>query len=167
MSSFNIRRFRRNIESSRSVHRLGRRGTSGSTYAGAKGCRAVAAAAAASGPGFLARANAAALVGNVALAAPTLPRWIATPLNAAAVTTHTNMRMLCLPCWRFSQRRWIWSLLPAITVAPFLSLCLLSFYFDKTFGGICQPKATTRRDLTRFDEFHIWGLRVLGEAFDR
>lgn len=61
-----------------------------STYAGAKGCRAVAAAAAASGPGFLARANAAALVGKAALAAPTLPRWMATPLSAAAATTHTN-----------------------------------------------------------------------------
>lgn len=50
----------------------------------------MAAAAAASGPGFLARANAAALVGKAALAAPTLPRWMATPLSAAAVTTHTD-----------------------------------------------------------------------------
>lgn len=76
--------------------RPGRRATSASTYAGAKGCRAVAAAAAASGPGFLARANAAALVGKAALAAPTLPRWMATPLKAAAVTTHTHANA-CLP----------------------------------------------------------------------
>ena len=55
------------------------------TYADAKGCRAVAAAAAASGPGFLARASAA-LAGKAALAAPTRPRCIETPLNAAAVT---------------------------------------------------------------------------------
>lgn len=61
-----------------------------STYAGAKGCRAVAAAAAASGPGFLARANAAALVGKAALAAPTRPLWMATPLSAAAATTRTK-----------------------------------------------------------------------------
>lgn len=67
------------------------RGTrSRSTYAGAKGCRAVAAAAAASGPGFLARANAAALVGKAALAAPTRPLWMATPLSAAAATTRTK-----------------------------------------------------------------------------
>lgn len=44
------------------------------TYVGAKGCKAVAAAAAASGPGFLAKANAAAPVGKAARAAPTLPR---------------------------------------------------------------------------------------------
>lgn len=58
------------------------------TYVGAKGCKAVAAAAAASGPGFLARASAAAPVGNAALAAPTRPRCMATPLSAAAGTTH-------------------------------------------------------------------------------
>lgn len=67
------------------------RGKDRCTYAGAKGCRAVAAAAAASGPGFLARASAAALVGKAALAAPTLPRCIATPRNAAAATyVHTG-----------------------------------------------------------------------------
>lgn len=65
------------------------------TYAGAKGCRAVAAAAAASGPGFLASARAAAPVGKVALAAPTRPRCIATPLSAAAVTTHTRHARTC------------------------------------------------------------------------
>ncbi|KZC13250.1 hypothetical protein WN55_05556 [Dufourea novaeangliae] len=57
---------------------------------GAKGCRAVAAAAAASGFGFLARARAAALVGKAALAALTRPLWMATPLSAAAATTHKN-----------------------------------------------------------------------------
>lgn len=65
------------------------------TYAvGANGLRAVAAAAAASGPGVLANASAAALVGKAAaaaLVAPTL-RCIATPLSAAAVTTHANTR---------------------------------------------------------------------------
>lgn len=55
------------------------------TYAGAKGCRAVAAAAAASCPGFLANARAAALVGKAVLVVATLPRCIATPRNAAAV----------------------------------------------------------------------------------
>jgi len=50
----------------------------------------VAAAAAASGPGFLARASAAAPVGNAALAAPTRPRCMATPLSAAAATTHAT-----------------------------------------------------------------------------
>lgn len=64
------------------------------TYAGAKGCRAVAAAAAASGPGFLANARAAAPVGKVALAAPTRPRCIATPLSAAAAT-HTRHARTC------------------------------------------------------------------------
>jgi len=47
-----------------------------------------AAAAAANGVGFLASARAAVPVGKAALAAPTLPRWMATPLSAAAVTTH-------------------------------------------------------------------------------
>lgn len=65
------------------------------TYAGAKGCRAVAAAAAASGPGFLASARAAAPVGKVALAAPTRPRCMATPLSAAAGTTHTRQARTC------------------------------------------------------------------------
>lgn len=79
------------------------------TYAGAKGCRAVAAAAAASGPGFLASARAAALVGKVALVAPTRPRCMATPLSAAAATTHTRHARTCtiiegrLP-WRLTLR---------------------------------------------------------------
>lgn len=51
----------------------------------------MAAAAAASGPGFLARANAAALVGKAARAAPTLPRCMETPRSAAAAT-HTRTR---------------------------------------------------------------------------
>lgn len=125
----------------------------------------MAAAAAASGPGFLARANAAALVGNVALAAPTLPRWIATPLNAAAVTTHTNAHAnACLPCWRF------YSVDGLVTVAghnrcsfpPSLSVYLFISTKHSSFirRGICQPKAMTRRDETRSDEMNFISLGI-------
>lgn len=63
----------------------------------------MAAAAAASGPVFLTSARAAALVGKVVLGVPALPRCMATPLRAAAVTTHaTRAHMLIirgrLPC---------------------------------------------------------------------
>lgn len=70
----------------------------------------MAAAAAASGPGFLASARAAALVGKVVLAAPTRPRCMATPLSAAAATTHTRHARTCtitqgrLP-WRLTLLR--------------------------------------------------------------
>lgn len=84
------------------------------TYAGAKGCRAVAAAAAASGPGFLANARAAALVGKVALAAPTRPRCMATPLSAAAATTHTRHARTCT----ITQSRLPWRLTLLSTITP-------------------------------------------------
>jgi len=55
----------------------------------------VAAAAAASGPVFLTSASAAAPVGKVVLGVPALPRCMATPLRAAAATTHaTRAHML-------------------------------------------------------------------------
>lgn len=111
-----------------------------STYAGAKGCRAVAAAAAASGPGFLARANAAALVGKAALAAPTRPLWMATPLNAAAATTrtkaHANAR---LPFQHGSHAVGEWvSSLPAIAASLLSFLPRLSISRDFVGEGAFQ-----------------------------
>lgn len=50
----------------------------------------MAAAAAASGPVFLTSASAAAPVGKVVLGVPALPRCMATPLRAAAATTHAT-----------------------------------------------------------------------------
>lgn len=117
----------------------------------------MAAAAAASGPGFLARANAAALVGKAALAAPTLPRWMATPLSAAAVTTHTNAHAnACLPSRSAftasvsvsaaGQNRFAGSSLSLLS-STFVDILLFSFPFFFSWKQIVdKPRATTRRD---------------------